>query len=458
MKNSLELTVCNQILKHWSEIFGTVEIAALLQTSNFKVNQSRGELTGENTSKNLIDDLFFFVYSKKGTGWLSAVEKYTIDLFREKGLKMPIVYESAIFTAEMKMDKLTEASLNLLENREESIEVIKAEKKRTEVLTEASLNLLEMKEKSEKNLKKAIKQITICPRTNMGNQLFFDKFINNILLENLTNDLEWSLCYFHLDRQEELLVEFGEDKGNESLATAASIIKSKCEDSFHIFKLDGGLFAIYMPGTKIKLARAVAESIRLNIQKSELFIRRMTVSIGGVSRKDFQNIDYNSTNVISTILGAVRMRVNHARQSGMNRASFESEIDPLKSLTGSVLVVDPDKLNLDIIKYNFRNNGFGVVAVDNGELAFKAVELLLIDLIICEITVPKLDGFSFRQKLMESSKYKNIPFILFSHQKNNEDIARAFKLGISHYLKKPYYISELLGIASGYLENFRSKN
>ncbi|MEE8335190.1 MAG: response regulator, partial [Candidatus Neomarinimicrobiota bacterium] len=325
------------------------------------------------------------------------------------------------------------------------------------VLTEASLNLLEMKEKGEENLKKAIKQITICPRTNLGNQIFFDKFIHNALLDNFKNKTEWSLCYFQLDHQEELLLEFGEEKGNQSLATAAAIIKSAAENNFHTFKLDGDLFVIYMPQTKIEAAKIIAENIRLNFEQSELFIRKMTVSIGGVSRRDFIDLD-RTKNIVSTILGAARMRVNHARQAGMNRAFFESEIDPLKSLTGSILVVDTDILNLDIIKYSFINNGFGVITAKNGELAYKAIELQPIDLIISEITIPKLDGFSFRQKLMKSSKYKNIPFILLSHQKNNEEITRAFNLGISHYLKKPYYVSELLGIASVYLTNIRPKN
>ncbi|MEE8336291.1 MAG: response regulator [Candidatus Neomarinimicrobiota bacterium] len=456
-KYALELAVCNQVLIRWSDIFGMEALTSLFEGTNFDFNKAGIELTEKNTRKNLINDLFFIVYSKRGTSWLSSVEKFTITLFREKGLEIPLVYKSAIFDAEKKMDKLTEASLNLLENREESIEVIKAEKKRTEVLTEASLNLLEMKEKGEKNLKKAIDQLTVDSRTGLGNQIFFDKFIHNALLDNFKHKIEWSLCYFQLDHQEELLLEFGEEKGNESLASAAAIIKSAAENNFHTFKLDGDLFVIYMPQTKIEAAKNIAETIRLNFEQSEIFIRKMTVSIGGVSQKDFNDLDKNK-NIVSIILGAARMRVNHARQSGMNRVTFESEIDPLKSLTGKVLVVDTDKLNLDIIKYNFRNNGFGVVAVENGELAYQAVELQLIDLIISEITIPKLDGFSFRQKLMKSSKYINIPFILLSHQKNNADIIRAFNLGISHYLKKPIYVSELLGIASGYLKNLRQKN
>jgi CheY-like chemotaxis protein len=57
-----------------------------------------------------------------------------------------------------------------------------------------------------------------------------------------------------------------------------------------------------------------------------------------------------------------------------------------------------------------------------------------------------MDGFMIRETMLQSSILKNIPFIILSHKKDEETVQRALSLEIVHYLKKPYMLSELIGI------------
>ncbi len=68
------------------------------------------------------------------------------------------------------------------------------------------------------------------------------------------------------------------------------------------------------------------------------------------------------------------------------------------------------------------------------------------DVIISEILLPKIDGFSVREKMLTSTSMKDIPFILVSHKKDEESIQRSFSMNIEHYFKKPYTLNELVGL------------
>ncbi len=67
-----------------------------------------------------------------------------------------------------------------------------------------------------------------------------------------------------------------------------------------------------------------------------------------------------------------------------------------------------------------------------------------IDLIICDIMMPKLDGFGVLQLAMKNDKLKNIPFIFLSAKTNHDDLRKGMELGADDFITKPFDESELL--------------
>ncbi len=66
-----------------------------------------------------------------------------------------------------------------------------------------------------------------------------------------------------------------------------------------------------------------------------------------------------------------------------------------------------------------------------------------VDLIICDINMPNMDGFEFLRRVKSDENFKDIPVIMLSTEKGEEDKKTAFELGASAYLTKPFKPNEL---------------
>lgn len=106
-----------------------------------------------------------------------------------------------------------------------------------------------------------------------------------------------------------------------------------------------------------------------------------------------------------------------------------------------VLVVDDEKLIRDVIKeYLFLEN-YIVGEAENGVEAIEKVKNEDFDIIIMDIMMPKMDGYS---ACREIKKIKDIPFILLSARGEEYDKLIGFDLGIDDYVTKPFSPKELV--------------
>lgn len=105
-----------------------------------------------------------------------------------------------------------------------------------------------------------------------------------------------------------------------------------------------------------------------------------------------------------------------------------------------ILVVDDEKLIRDVIREYCENEGYTIKEVENGLEALELVENQTFDLIILDIMMPKLDGFSVCKEL----KQKRIPIIVLSARGEEYDKLMGFDLGIDDYVTKPFSPKELM--------------
>lgn len=105
-----------------------------------------------------------------------------------------------------------------------------------------------------------------------------------------------------------------------------------------------------------------------------------------------------------------------------------------------ILIVDDEKLIRDVIKEYCYNEDYEVLLASNGEEALEIINKEKVDLIILDIMMPKLDGFS----LCKQIKGKNIPIIILSARTDEFDKLLGFELGIDDYVTKPFSPKELI--------------
>lgn len=118
-----------------------------------------------------------------------------------------------------------------------------------------------------------------------------------------------------------------------------------------------------------------------------------------------------------------------------------------------VLIVDDEKLIRDVIKEYCFENKYDVLEAENGiEAIDKSVEA---DIIIMDIMMPKMDGFTAYKKIKEK---RNIPTIMLSARGEEYDILAGFDLGIDDYMTKPFSPKELMARINAVIKRYKGED
>ena len=106
-----------------------------------------------------------------------------------------------------------------------------------------------------------------------------------------------------------------------------------------------------------------------------------------------------------------------------------------------ILIVDDEKMICDVIKEYCLNQKFIVDEADNGKVALNKLLTNTYDLMVLDIMMPQMDGFTM---LKELPSEKRIPTIVLSARGEEYDKLVGFDLGIDDYLTKPFSPNELV--------------
>lgn len=107
----------------------------------------------------------------------------------------------------------------------------------------------------------------------------------------------------------------------------------------------------------------------------------------------------------------------------------------------NILIVDDEILIREVIKEYCLKENYNVYEASNGIEAVDYVKNKDIDLIIMDIMMPKMDGYS---SIKEIKKIKDIPCLVLSARKEEFDKLAGFELGIDDYMTKPFSPKELI--------------
>jgi DNA-binding response OmpR family regulator len=106
-----------------------------------------------------------------------------------------------------------------------------------------------------------------------------------------------------------------------------------------------------------------------------------------------------------------------------------------------VLVADDDPQLLRLVTRNLQFEGYEVLSVSDGQQAFEQIEARAPHLILLDVMMPRMDGFTVCQKVREFSQ---VPIIILTARGQDQEKVRGLDLGADDYLTKPFSIEELL--------------
>lgn len=106
-----------------------------------------------------------------------------------------------------------------------------------------------------------------------------------------------------------------------------------------------------------------------------------------------------------------------------------------------ILIVDDEKPIVEILKINLVKDGYTVFEAYDGEEAVNKAMQVEPDLILLDVMLPKLDGFSVLKKIREKS---SVPILMLTAREEEFDKVLGLELGADDYITKPFSIRELM--------------
>ena len=120
-----------------------------------------------------------------------------------------------------------------------------------------------------------------------------------------------------------------------------------------------------------------------------------------------------------------------------------------------ILIVDDEQFIRELVRKYANFEGYETEEAENGYIALQKVKVNnSFDLIIMDVMMPELDGFS---AVKEIRKYSDVPVIMLSARGEEYDKLYGFELGIDDYVTKPFSPKELMMRVNAILNRYRNK-
>lgn len=109
-----------------------------------------------------------------------------------------------------------------------------------------------------------------------------------------------------------------------------------------------------------------------------------------------------------------------------------------------ILVIEDDTVTRNLFLKGLEAEGFNTIGAQNGCVGIQQAREYLPDLVICDIMMPDMDGYSVLTTLREDPLTAIIPFIFLTGSDTKAEVRKAMELGADDYLTKPSTLDELL--------------
>src|SRR5688572_9885269 len=113
--------------------------------------------------------------------------------------------------------------------------------------------------------------------------------------------------------------------------------------------------------------------------------------------------------------------------------------------TKRILVIEDDPAVRGLIVDTLRLKGWQPLEASDGEVGLRTAEEELPDLILCDIQMPKMDGYGVLRRLRENKTTAALPFIFLSGLGEKPKVRKGMESGADDYIVKPFTVQELVG-------------
>lgn len=151
------------------------------------------------------------------------------------------------------------------------------------------------------------------------------------------------------------------------------------------------------------------------------------------------------------LLQVTQANVDNAELKNQESSNQERKIQE-SGIQKTVLVVDDEPVNVQLLKNHLSMQGYEVLTASNGFQALEILKSQIPDLILLDLMMPRMSGYDVCQKLREDYDMNTLPVIMLTAKNQVEDMIEGFGAGANDYMIKPFHKDELLARVQTHLK------
>ena len=124
-----------------------------------------------------------------------------------------------------------------------------------------------------------------------------------------------------------------------------------------------------------------------------------------------------------------------------------------ETIMKTILIIEDNNSILENLTEYLKNEGFKIIAANNGSRGVELAKEFSPDLIVCDVLMPKMNGYEVLDVLLRTAKTHKIPFIFSTSNSEKVDREEALKLGADDYIIKPFEPEALLRMANAWMKS-----
>ena len=113
-------------------------------------------------------------------------------------------------------------------------------------------------------------------------------------------------------------------------------------------------------------------------------------------------------------------------------------------MSHKILIIDDDCNMLKLAKHNLEKEGYTVLTSDSGSEGLIMARKEMPDLLVVDLLLPKMDGYSVTRMLRYDEKFKRLPIIMLTGKTTDKGRDLGQQVGVDVFLSKPYQPAVLL--------------
>lgn len=110
----------------------------------------------------------------------------------------------------------------------------------------------------------------------------------------------------------------------------------------------------------------------------------------------------------------------------------------------TIMIVDDYMPSHRLMSFVLEQHGYMVVTAADGEQALRRLEQFAVDLVVTDLTMPRMDGIELVRAIRADERFATLPIIMITASPKEQDEVKAAGVGVNAFLTKPFDSDDLI--------------